>query len=394
MSLPFRILLAITVTALLVWWGMSLAAEGGTGRDLALSLALGAAFGVVLQRARFCFLCNFRDFLNVKDPRGLLAILIALAVGAIGYTAIFGAWLPIPLPERLPPTAHIGPVSLILPVAAFIFGIGMALSGSCLSAHFYRLGEGSPTSPFALMGAAIGFGIGFITWNSLFLSTISTAQTIWLPHVLGYMGSLGATLALVAFLALMLLKISHPVEDHHNQANSPPVKLALQRLFVERWPAGATGILVGMISTLAYFRVTPLGVTAELGSIARTAGNAWSLLPETLFGLDGFRGCATVIKQALLSNNGVFVIGLVSASFASALFANQFKPKVPTAVQIGNGLAGGMLMGWGAMTALGCTVGVLLSGIHAGALAGWVFLFACGAGIFATLKLKTVLAKA
>ena len=38
-------------------------------------------------------------------------------------------------------------------------------------------------------------------------------------------------------------------------------------------------------------------------------------------------------------------------------------------------------MGWGAMIALGCTVGVLLSGIHAGALAGWVFLIFCVFGV-------------
>jgi uncharacterized protein len=47
-----------------------------------------------------------------------------------------------------------------------------------------------------------------------------------------------------------------------------------------------------------------------------------------------------------------------------------------------------VLMGWGGMTALGCTVGVLLSGIHAGALSGWVFLVFCGLGAFAGLFLK------
>jgi hypothetical protein len=39
-------------------------------------------------------------------------------------------------------------------------------------------------------------------------------------------------------------------------------------------------------------------------------------------------------------------------------------------------------MGWGAMTGLGCTVGVLLSGIHAGALSGWVFLAFCTLGVW------------
>ncbi|RTL99712.1 hypothetical protein EJV44_04300 [Ancylobacter aquaticus] len=53
-----------------------------------------------------------------------------------------------------------------------------------------------------------------------------------------------------------------------------------------------------------------------------------------------------------------------------------------------SGLAGGVLMGWGAMTALGCTVGVLLSGIHAGALSGWVFLVAAFAGLLIGLPLR------
>ena len=50
-----------------------------------------------------------------------------------------------------------------------------------------------------------------------------------------------------------------------------------------------------------------------------------------------------------------------------------------------SGLAGGMLLGWGAMTGLGCTVGTLLSGIMAGALSGWVFAAFCTAGRLARL---------
>lgn len=358
---------------------------GPDGRPLGFSLAIGAGFGLVLQRSRFCFYCNFRDFLERGDPRGLLAILAALAVGAIGYTAIFGAWLPTPAPDRLPPTAHIGPLSLTLALASFVFGIGMSVSGSCLSAHLYRLGEGAAASPFALLGAAFGFGIGFLTWNGLFLPITSNAVIAWLPHWLGYAGSLLATLAAIALLAVLLLARARPVAP----APAAPLTLAsaLEGLLVRRWPALTGGILVGAISTLAYFRVAPLGVTAELGSLVRTAGTGAALLPETLFGLDGLRGCAAVVKDALLSNNGLFVLGLVGASLAAALVADQFKPRRPTLNDALRGLGGGVLMGWGAMTALGCTVGVLLSGIHAGSLSGWAFLLFCSLGILAARAL-------
>ncbi|WP_375409364.1 YeeE/YedE thiosulfate transporter family protein, partial [uncultured Methylobacterium sp.] len=116
------------------------------GANLSLSLILGALFGFVLQRSRFCFLCHWRDFLDARDPRGILAILAALAVGIVGYTVVYGAWMPDPSGTRLPPGAHIGPVSPILLAAGLSFGAGMAISGSCISAHLYRLGEGSPTA--------------------------------------------------------------------------------------------------------------------------------------------------------------------------------------------------------------------------------------------------------
>lgn len=367
----------------LAWGFFGLNDQGPEGRPLAFSLAIGAAFGVVLQRSRFCFYCNFRDLVEKREAAGVIAILVALAVGAIGYTAIFGAWLPTPAPGRLPPTAHIGPVSLTLVIAAFVFGIGMAISGSCLSAHFYRLAEGSVISPFAIIGAGLGFGLGFLTWNPLFLAITSNAFILWLPNVFDYAGALAITLAALAALAVAALWWARPAAAEA----AAPLTLgeAIDRVFFRRWPAVLGGTLVGLISTIAYFRVAPLGVTAELGSIVRTAGTAWGTLPGTLFGLDGLRGCATIIKEALLSNNGLFVIGLIGASFITSLLAGQFKPRPLTGIDVVRGLSGGLLLGWGAMTALGCTVGVLLSGIHAGSLSGWVFLLASCLGILASL---------
>ena len=385
MSLSVRIALAILIVAGIAAGAWALSLRPGEGRALSLSLIFGAAFGVVLQRARFCFYCNFRDLIEKREASGVLAIIAALAVGAVGYAIVFGAWLPDPHGNRLPPDAHVGPISLILPVAAFVFGVGMAISGSCLSAHLYRLGEGSPVAPFALVGAALGFMLGFVTWNPLYIAVVSEAAPVWLPRSLGYAGSLALTLLVLALLAAAVVAIARKSEPEARE----PLTLAgaARAVFVRRWPAGIAGIAIGAIATAAYFRVAPLGVTAELGSLARTAGSSAGLVPETLHGLDGFRGCATAVKTAILSRNGMFVVGLVGAAFASALIAGQFTPRLPRVRDVVRGLAGGLLLGWGAMTALGCTVGVLLSGIHAGAASGWVFLIACALGAALALPL-------
>ncbi len=383
MQRPFAYLLALLIAGGLAYGVWSLAGTDSASRALSISLALGAMFGAVLQRSRFCFLCHTRDFLEEGDPRGVLSILLALAVGTAGYLVIFGIWMPVPSPDRLPPTAHVGPVSWVLAVAALSFGVGMAIAGSCISAQLYRLGEGSPTAPFALIGTAAGFVLGFLTWNPLFLAATSEPPVVWLPHTLGYAGTIALTLVTLIALAAVTLRFSRL--KRADNATTLDIRGVLCAVFVKRWPAYLGGIAVGTISAVAYLRVAPLGVTAEIGSLSRTAANAFGILPETLYGLDGFRGCATVVKQALLSNNGLFVIGLVLASFAAALASGEFKPRLPRFDEIWRGLLGGVLMGWGAMTALGCTVGVLLSGIHAGALSGWVFLAFCFAGVVAGL---------
>jgi uncharacterized membrane protein YedE/YeeE len=306
---------------------------------------------------------------------------------------VFGAWLPNPFGGRLPPDAHIGPSGPVLALAAFVFGIGMAISGSCISGHLYRLGEGSPTAPFALIGTVLGFAAGFQTWNALYVVSIAESPVIWLPAGMGYSGWLFVQVAALGIIALTIGKLSRTPQAQPETAVLDPLAQAWRRIVIDRWPATVGGAAVGVIGAVAYFQVQPLGVTAAIGSVARTLSSNVGILPETLHGLDGFAGCRTAIAAGL-SPNGAFVIALVIASFASALAATQFRPQWPTLDQALRGVFGGALLGWGAMTAIGCTVGTLLSGTMAGAASGWIFLFASFAGTAIALRLRRVFAAA
>jgi uncharacterized membrane protein YedE/YeeE len=215
------------------------------------------------------------------------------------------------------------------------------------------------------------------------LLSIQQAPVVWLPAWQGYGVSFLLQIALLGGLACWLLL--------HVQASTEPRVVARNLrhlLFGQRWPTWVGGVLIGFLATLSYLRVGPLGVTAELGSMARTAADGLGWLPERLEGLDSFSGCATAVKEALLSNNGLFILGLVVASWASALLAGDFQPKRPRVSELLRNLLGGILLGWGSMLALGCTVGTLLSGIMAGALSGWVFAVFCLVGVLLGLRIR------
>ena len=167
---------------LLAFW---LASNDTVDPNAPVSLLIGAALGLAFERGRFCFFCLFREAFEERKTRQLNSIVTAIAVGAIGYALLFSLYLPNPKGEGLPPAAHISPVSLPLVAGAFAFGIGMVLSGACISGHLYRIGQGYLRAVPALLGSLIGFGLGFFTWNTLYLEQVSESPVLWLPRWFG-----------------------------------------------------------------------------------------------------------------------------------------------------------------------------------------------------------------
>jgi uncharacterized membrane protein YedE/YeeE len=382
---------SLAALALLVALGGATQALEGLpgGRTLVFALVTGAVLGLVLQRSRFCFYCHARDWFEDRNPRGLLAIVLALAVGVVGYTVVLGGWLPVPQPGKLPPDMHIGPVSWVLVAAGLSFGAGMVVSGSCISAHWYRLAEGSAVSPFALVGSALGFMAGFKTWNALYSLSVADAPVVWLPAHLGYGGALAVQLGGLGLLAAWLWRGFARDAAAPVQAGAvPPLRSVWRNLWVGRWSYWVGGLAVGLMGALAIVRMRPLGVTATLGSAARQWAQGQGWIPDRLDGLDGFAGCATAPQSTWFTPNAMLLAGLVAGAFIAALASCQFAPRWPTGRDAARGLLGGVLLGWGAMTGLGCTIGTLLSGGMAGALSGWVFGAAVFFAVWAGLRVR------
>ncbi len=352
----------------------------------AIILIAGVVLGVALQRSRFCFFCILRDYFEKRDSRGAMGIVAALAVGSIGYWVVMGIFVPDPHSGFMPPNAHIGPVTWVLAAGALLFGWGMALSGSCISAHLYRLGEGSVLSPVALAGAFIGYWIAFQIWNPLYLNALSEGTVVWLPQRMGYGTALLLQLALCAFLFFVLLR-RLPVQERAD-GKRWNWRTVNRRVWIERWPTWVGGMVIGALGVIAYLRFAPLGVTSQLGSLSRRAGNTLGILPDRLEGLDQIGGCSTVVQSQWLNDNGILVMGLIAGAWFAGVLSGEFEVERKRPLDYAAALLGGALLGVGGMLSLGCTVGTLLSGISAFSLSGWVFAVFMVLGVWSGLYFR------
>jgi uncharacterized membrane protein YedE/YeeE len=363
------------------------------GKIPSFALLCGLALGITMQRSRFCFYCHLRDWFEYKDPRGTLALLLAIAVGIVGYSVVLGSWQPNPLSGNIPPDIHAGTVSEALFAAGFIFGLGMVITESCISAHWYHLSEGSFASFFALIGTGFGFFIGFNTWNSLYSLRIADAPIVWLPSYFGYSGALALQLGVILLLAWFLWRGFAKEEEGGVSSFVPSFSQVWKRLWSEKWSYWTGGLIVGLIGTAAIIQMKPLGVTATIAALVRKISNEFGLIPSRLNGLDAFAGCGSLPQHLWFNQDALLLLGIVGGSFIASLAGGDFEFQKPTFKEAAQGLIGGTMLGFGAMTAIGCTIGTLLSGTQAGALSGWIFALSMLLAVWIGIKIKGFLNK-
>ena len=229
-----------------------------------------------------------------------------------------------------------------------------------------------------------------LSWRPLYTSRDAPPRPQpWLPHYLGYGGAIALQLGIIALIALFLIRYV-PAQGEGSLPADPQPRVSLGYLwnsvFVERWTPAATGTTVGVLGAMAYFRVAPLGVTSQLGSIARTVLSDAGMLTGRLNGLDTFSGCVTAVIHTI-SDNGLLISGLAAASLAMAVAGQHVCVVEANGAGALTALLGGFLMGWGSMIALGCTVGTLLSGIMALSVSGWIFFASVLTGVWGAIKL-------
>jgi len=394
-SFPVGRFVARTLAVVLALW--ILVALSVSRGDLATYWAFGIAFGVILQRSRLCFASAFRDLFLMRDGGNLRAILTGLAVASLGFALIQARAVPTPTAGALPDQAHLMPVSAQFIVGGLLFGVGMVLAGGCVSGTMYRIGEGYVGSMVAMVGILAGLVVATQHWNWWWQTFSAQAPTVWLPGLFGYGGAILATLVLLGifYLASLWWELRagpRPSFLPKRAAEVPPSSVSewltqrYRALFGRGWPFVVGVVALAVLDVFVYLFDHPLGVTGELSNWANRAAALGGLAAPTLLGASNLAGCLLVFdpNASPVSTGTMLDGGLIVGSFIAALYANEFKLRVPRQpVRYVQSVGGGVLMGYGAGIAAGCTIGAFFSAIPSLGLNGWIFGLALfvGAGL-------------
>ncbi|MFA6808976.1 MAG: YeeE/YedE thiosulfate transporter family protein [Eubacteriales bacterium] len=180
----------------------------GQNPMLAIYWMFGIAFGVVLQKSRFCFTASLRDPILTGSTSLTRAVLIAFMVATVGFGAIqFKAMLA----GATTVPGNIAPAGLHTIIGAVMFGIGMVIAGGCASGTLMRVGEGFMQQWIAIIFFVIGAAWGakdFGWWSVNVITPFSISDGVTsgfhFPTVFGwgiaFFGQL-ILLALIFFFA-------------------------------------------------------------------------------------------------------------------------------------------------------------------------------------------------
>ncbi|MBB3012195.1 YeeE/YedE family protein [Cupriavidus alkaliphilus] len=331
-------------------------------------------FGAVLQRTHFCTMGAVSDIVNMGDWSRMRMWVLAIGVAMIGTGVL--AWN-----GAIDPTKTIYAASKLAWLSALagglMFGFGMVLASGCGSKTLVRIGTGNLKSlvVFVFLGLSAYMTLrgvfGVVRVNTVDAVALALPTTQDLPSVLAQgtgaargVLQLGLGLALGGVLAAWALA-GRGFRTFDNLLGGVGVGLIIVAMW---YVSGHLGYVAEDPNTLEELFVSTN--SGRMESLSFVAPYAYTLDWLMLFS----------DKSKVLTIGIVSVFGVIAGAAAYALATRTFRWEgFGNAEDVANHMVGGILMGAGGVTALGCTVGQGLSGVSTLALGSFIAL----AGILA-----------
>ncbi len=313
---------------------------------------IGGLMGSIVQRSKFCIASACHSIVTTGDLTQTRSYAMALFTAIPGTQILYRlGYIDINYSTYLSsPFAWLSYIA-----GGFIFGVGIVFAGGCASRILVRAGEGNLGGLVSVM--AFIFSSGATLWGITakirvdYLNPLTLNLKQYLPEMIAavpfWVIILGIEIILVIFM------LSAPKDSEWRGWSRPLSGASIGLLIVLAW----------WINGVAYKTIPLVDSFSFTGPDDPTLLQEWR--PKSLtFALADAQAFRYIILWTGETINFAIasVFGVLFGSFISAIYTKTFNWVAPPLQQFKYNLAGGVLMGFGAVVAMGCNIGQGLSG--------------------------------
>lgn len=358
------------VAVILIITGAWYLAQTVNARQAALYL-VGAVIGIAFYHAAFGFTSAWRVFIAEGRGAGLRAEMVMLAVAVALFFPVLSAGSLFGMPV----TGHVAPAGVSVVVGAFMFGVGMQLGDGCSVGTLYTVGGGGTRKLVTFVAFSAGALIA--TAHLAFWTALPALKPLSLINALGVWPALAVNWIVFAAIAALTIIVERRRHGRLVAAHSQAGRDA------SAWLHGPWPLMAGAI-VLAALNFIVLALSGE-PLILTSAFSLWGGKTASALGLNvaswpswASHSQATALAAPLSHDvNSVIDFGIILGGVLAAALAGRYAPvwRMPVRSLVAS-IVGGMLLGYGAKLAYGCTIAAYFSGIVSGSVHAWLWLVA------------------
>ena len=334
-------------------------------------------FGAIANRTNFCTMGAVSDWVNMSDKNRLRAWFLAIGVAILGSQGLQAAGY-IDLGKSIYLTANFGWLGHLL--GGFLFGVGMTLAGGCGQRTLVRVGGGNLkslvvmlflgiTAYMTLRGLIAPVRINGIEVTNLDLS----ARNIPDQSLMTLLGAAGIGITPVVRWVIVAV------------VGAGFVLFALASAEFWKSPKDLlAGISIGLLIIAGWYITGKIGYD-EFEPVRLESYTFVAPVAEQINYLMTYTG--STINFGIAA-----VFGVLAGSFLYAVLSGSFRIETFSSRQdMVNHIVGGILMGFGGVLSLGCTIGQGVTGMSTLAMGSVITLTMIIFGAALTMKVQNQL---
>ena len=360
--------------------------------------------GAVVNKTNFCTMGAVSDLVNIGDTGRFRAWLLAIAVALLGVTLLEPLGLVNP-DGSFPPYRSGELLWIENLLGGLMFGIGMTLASGCGNKCLIRIGGGNiksimvmlvigviayfMVSPFPGSDKTL-FSLLFYDWIRPLSVNLGASQD--LGALLGGKSADTARMVIGGVLGVLLLLFVFKSADFRSSLDNILGGLVVGLAIVAAWYV-TTNITIEadgeMLSLGGYYEEWDMLADSDEGKpeqgrpLSPQSFTFINPMGQTLgYASGGF-------NRSLLTFGVMAFLGVIAGSLLWSLLSRSFRLEWFSSVgDFANHLVGAILMGFGGVLAMGCTIGQGITGISTLAIGSFITFVAIIFGSALTMKIQ------